>query len=415
MRIAGALLLLLPLAPGDSVVTAGLKWLARHQSDDGSWGDPKEGCACYASPKAAAAAKPPALDAAVAARLIASLGADDPEERERATLDLKALGAAAVPALERASASDDFEVRSRATLLLLHAKQRDPRARVSGTSLALLAFLGAGYSHLSKESFDGLCFGTCVKRALQWLLKQQDPDGFIGTGTEHALAALALSEAYGLTSSQILKEPAQRAVTALVTQQRDRGWSANGRGDPDTVSTTWAVMALKSAEISGLEFPRAAYEGALAWCDEVTGDDNRVGLRKKGDFDGKSRDVATSCATLARIFITRTKQDPRLVGGAEIIAKDFPTEKDLDVVHLYFTSLALFQWDGPGGAQWKTWLEAQKTAGLPSQLAAEGCDRGSWAPGSASMMPEWSRVHATALMTLSFEIYYAYDNVFKPK
>ena len=407
MRIAGVLLVLLPLLPGDGAVLAGLKWLARHQSEDGSWGDPVEGCACYATPRMPAAPKGPSVDGAFVAKLVASLGSDDPEERDRATMALKVIGPGAAPALEKAAASGDFEISSRAAALLVRARLQDPKARVSGTSLALLAFLGAGYSHLSKETQDGLCFGTCVKRALLWLIKHQDADGFIGAGTEHALAALALSEAYGLTASQILKEPAQRAVNALVSQQRAQGWSADGLGDADTVSTTWAVMALKSAEISGLEFPRTAYDNALAWYNAVTDENHRAGMQKKGDFDGTRRDVATPCAMLARIFIEHNKQDPHLAAGAEITAKDLPTDKDLDVLHLYFASLSMFQFDGSGGPKWKAWNEAQKKAGLPAQLAGTGCDRGSWAPGTT--MRGWSRVHATALMTMSFEIYYAYD------
>jgi hypothetical protein len=72
------------------------------------------------------------------------------------------------------------------------------------TGLAVLAFLGAGYSHLSKDVvFDpafpdrALDFGQVVKKGLLWLAAHQDPEGCAGPrGAKymynHAIAALAL-------------------------------------------------------------------------------------------------------------------------------------------------------------------------------------------------------------------------------
>ena len=53
------------------------------------------------------------------------------------------------------------------------------------TGLALLAFLGAGFSHLSKETHDGICFGDVVRKGLQWMIAQQDPEGCVGFRTGH--------------------------------------------------------------------------------------------------------------------------------------------------------------------------------------------------------------------------------------
>jgi hypothetical protein len=77
----------------------------------------------------------------------------------------------------------------------------------------LLAFLGAGFSPLSKDEFQDPCdpqrvlrFGETVKRGLQWLIARQDPEGCIGDRGmkymyNHCVAALAISEAYGMTAS----------------------------------------------------------------------------------------------------------------------------------------------------------------------------------------------------------------------
>ncbi|HXG60569.1 MAG TPA: hypothetical protein VNO22_04275, partial [Planctomycetota bacterium] len=77
------------------------------------------------------------------------------------------------------------------------------------TGLSLLAFLGAGYSHLSKDTYDGICFGDVVRKGLQWMMSHQDPEGCIGSRNaqkymyNHTICALAMSEAYGLTGSNL--------------------------------------------------------------------------------------------------------------------------------------------------------------------------------------------------------------------
>jgi hypothetical protein len=119
------------------------------------------------------------------------------------------------------------------------------------TSLALLGFLSCGYSHLSRDEYDGVPFGTAVKSGLKWLISVQADDGTFGTGGDadlnQILASLALSEAYGMSATRIFKEPAQRAIDALSTRfSRRPSW------DGDSVAA-WAALAISSARFSELE------------------------------------------------------------------------------------------------------------------------------------------------------------------
>src|SRR5262249_6806383 len=165
------------------------------------------------------------------------------------------------------------------------------------TGLSILAFLGAGFSPLSKDEFPDPCdpnrtlrFGETVKRGLQWMIANQDPEGCVGgRGTKfmynHAVAALALSEAYGMTASAVVRDPAQKAIDFLIAAQNPgKAWRYTVKpGDNDSSVSGWAVMALKSAELSELPFPRQAYEGALNWFTEATCKDEgyyRVGYNK---------------------------------------------------------------------------------------------------------------------------------------
>lgn len=306
------------------------------------------------------------------------------------------------------------------------------------TSLSLLAFLGAGYSQLSHElkedsvapaqKFD---YGETVKKGLQWLVFHQDPEGCVGERGpkylyNHAIAALALSEAFGMTSAPILREPAQRAIDFLVAAQNPgKGWRYAARGgDNDTSVTGWAVMALKSAELSGLALPPAAFAGALSWITDVTDTSGyyRAGYNAPGTgkvyVPGKNETwddhpSMSAVAVLSRIFIAK-RRDPAL-GAVNLLAADLPAWKEgkIDFYYWYYGSLAMFQYDGPSGPFWTRWNEPMKKALVPSQKTAQtGCEHGSWDPAADRWGFEGGRVYATAINCLTLEVYYRYAHVF---
>ncbi len=351
----------------DKAVLSALLWLARHQSPDGSWGVQGYLAQCKA-------------------------GNCSPNP---------------------SSASADFD------------------AGVTG--LALLAFLGAGYSHLSRDTHEDICFGDVVRKGLQATISRQDADGFIGPRSghkamyNHAICALALGEAYGLTFSALFKENAQRAVDALVAAQNPgKGWRYTPRsGDSDTSVTGWAVMALKSAELSSLSLPPSAYAGARAWLDEATETDyGRAGYTHRGTgkvycphnahFD--HQEALTAIAVMSRIFIDRTG-DVNVRNGAHLLMRAVPAfyGAKIDFYAWYYEALALFQFDGPHGPLWSKWNKSMVEALVkPQNGPSSGCKHGSWEP-----VDRWSceggRVYATAINALTLEVYYRYDRVFTGK
>ncbi len=81
------------------------------------------------------------------------------------------------------------------------------------TGLALLAFLGAGSSHESRQTLvdpqlgKRHVLGQTIKDGLLWLVQHQDPDGAFTAGErpnmyDQALATMALCENYGLTRNE---------------------------------------------------------------------------------------------------------------------------------------------------------------------------------------------------------------------
>jgi len=358
-----------PTIATESAVLAALKWLARHQNPDGSWGSGTFSNQCVGT---------------------------------------KCQG----------HGEADFDT--------------------GVTGLALLAFLGGGYTHLSRDEYEDpmtpgrkLRFGLVVKEGLKWLLARQDPEGCLGPRVDkymynHTIAALALCEAYGMTATQNFRGPAQRSIEFLVAAQNPgRGWRYTARsGDNDTSVTGWAVMALKSAELADLAFPKACYDGIRTWLDEATETSYyRAGYNARGS--GKVVEVGrneafehhesmSAVAVLSRIFMNKDRRDPAL-GAAALLVKDLPEWKqnNVDFYYWYYASLALFQYDGDKGPYWNRWNEKMKEALVPHQKGArDGCQTGSWDPSEDRWGISGGRVYGVAINALTLEVYYRYQNVF---
>ncbi|MDF1667298.1 MAG: terpene cyclase/mutase family protein, partial [Planctomycetota bacterium] len=98
------------------------------------------------------------------------------------------------------------------------------RYNVGVTSLALLSFLGNGHTHRFGK------YKNKLARAMRWLTRQQKSDGSIGfhEGEEiynHAMATMALCEAFAMSRDFKFKKPAQRAVDFCIRAQNPgQGW-----------------------------------------------------------------------------------------------------------------------------------------------------------------------------------------------
>lgn len=336
------------------------RYLARHQTTDGAWGAKPEGCVCPDP------GPPPKADPAA---LLLRLGDDDPAKRDAAEGELRALGESALPALRAGAEHKDPEIRTRCARLAERLAARCTGVSdLETTALAVLAFLGGGFSHLSKDAYDGLCFGTVVGKGLQWLLARQDAEGFFDRkdAAANAVAALALSEAYGLTGSALFKEAAQRGVTAV-----EQSGAAEGR------ARAWTALVLISARDSGLEGAHA--EQAARLVDQLQDSPSIQGV-----------------AARARLRLFLNKKDP---SATEEIAARSPEALDLET--RFFAAPALRSLDGPAGPRWEGWNPRFKDSFLP--FPARGvppCERGS-REGEGLR----GRLRATALSELALQVY----------
>jgi hypothetical protein len=369
MRTAAFVVLLLqgeePPSPG--AVLPALRYLARHQREDGSWGEKPQSCSCP---------NPPTRDVTrcepvEVAPLIRALGGDSPERRAEAHEELRVLGQRALPYILEGARDPDPEVRSRCAAL---RRDLEPFAPGGGdaelTGLALLAFLGAGYSHFSKDVHDGIRFGTVVQKGFQWMMARQKESGAFDLRDPIAdtIATLALSEAFGLTSSPLYKDDAQQAV--------DR---AALRAMADARGMIWKGMVLKSAEIADLALPKKAAE------------DNLEALQNR-----PAESLQRAGAGLISIFVERKKTSASL-GGLQLL-----DPLRLDAETLYLGTLAKFQLDGPEGPWWSAWKRQYQPRLHSLQIRGKDkCERGSWTGDGFR-----GRLQAAAFNLMNFEIYY---------
>src|SRR5262249_38330462 len=93
---------------------------------------------------------------------------------------------------------------------------------------------------------------------------------FGGNMYSQGLATIAICEAYGLSQDPKLRKPAQLAVTYIVqAQHTEGGWRYSPRTPGDTSVVGWQVMALKSAQMAGLDVPDNTMKKAIRFLDSA--------------------------------------------------------------------------------------------------------------------------------------------------
>jgi len=246
------------------------------------------------------------------------------------------------------------------------------------TGLALLTLLGEGHSHLSKDRIEGRTTGDAARRGLQWLMRDQLPGGTFGSSNgvvDHAVATLALVEAYGLTGSNLFKNQAQNAVDALIRLQE------NAQAFDDVAAQGWALMALKAAEISGLSFPRVGYD------------------RIRSYFDARLGEPPGAHEVMSRIFTDKSTEHPRLSIATDRLLAQKPDWSEQDFASWHWSTLAIFQRDGPNGPKWRAWVPFMHT------LARHQGRWGDW-PGRNRN----ETVIRTSLAAQTLQVYFRYAN-----
>jgi hypothetical protein len=189
-------------------------------------------------------------------------------------------------------------------------------------------------------------------------------------------------------------------------------------GDNDTSITSWGFMSMLAARHAGFTVPDAVLDGALAWFGKVTDTTvGKTGYTQRGDNGArlpaaqayKTKEAMTGAALACRLLGGTGVTDPLVVKATQVLEKVPPVWEPgtgTDLYYWYYATIAMHQ---QGGLPWKNWSKALTTALVKSQRT-RGHALGSWDPESA-----WGvvagRVYATAMGVLCLESYYRYPRV----
>jgi hypothetical protein len=263
------------------------------------------------------------------------------------------------------------------------------------TGLALLPFLGAGYTSQKGP------YQQVVRRGIYYLTSRMlvtELGGDLQEGTMYAqgIATLALCEAYGMTRDPALRPVAQDAVNFICNVQHPRGGWRYLPGQPgDTTVFGWQIMALKSASMAGLDVPSPVIELAMSYLDSVQSTQGATyGYQKPG------RDPApTAIGLLARMYHGWRYQDPRLDQGVLFLDSIGPSLTDM--YFNYYATQVLHHGEGP---YWERWNERMRDHLVGTQ-ATVGHERGSW-HFSDQHGNVGGRLYTTAMCVMILEVYY---------
>lgn len=307
------------------------------------------------------------------------------------------------------------------------------RSDTAATGLALLSYLGAGYHHLGDKYRDE------VRSALQFLVDHQQPDGDLYLPQDevsnqsawlysHGIATIALCEAYGMTQDPQLRQPAQKAVEFIVAAQHPArgGWRYAPAAGSDTSVSGWMVMALRSAELAGLEVPATAWEGVGRWLDNAQASTSRPELYRYNPqapetpaqaHGRRPSDTMTAVGLLMRMYTGWRRENPSMIRGAEYLRQRLPdigsaNAPRRDTYYWYYATQVMFHMRGE---YWDDWNQRLHPLLVSSQVL-KGPLAGSWDP-LTPVADRWGaqggRLYVTTLNLLSLEVYYRHLPIYE--
>ncbi|MGL6227366.1 MAG: prenyltransferase/squalene oxidase repeat-containing protein [Thermoguttaceae bacterium] len=325
-------------------------------------------------------------------------------------------------------------------------------SRTAATALALLPFLGAGYTQLEGP------YQQVVQRGLQFLI---DPKNAIPLSTgfnfqqgkqgmySQALTTLALCEVYGMTREKA-KTANQRELIERVGQAAQEGvryiefaqsqlgdfpggWRyKQGETPGDISSTGWQMLALKSAVLAGLtvksttltrvadfldstqytstehnqEFPRFNYL-PIRFPYETTLDSREsVGRYPDSEF------TCTSIGLLLRMYLGWKPGFISLDQGISLLDRWGPfktwtrqsAQEHCNLYYAYYATLALHHYNG---STWNRWFPRLRDFLIQTQSTQMGHEGGSWFFNDP-YCNVGGRLLNTALAIMILEIRYRY-------
>ncbi|MGL4593734.1 MAG: hypothetical protein ACRCUY_03280 [Thermoguttaceae bacterium] len=303
-------------------------------------------------------------------------------------------------------------------------------SRIAATSLALLPFLGAGYTHQTGP------YQQVVKKGLEFLLVRA-ADTQRGTSFEqgqqgmysHGLATIVLCESFAMSRRKepLLREKSQNALRFIEMAQNkdDGGWRYRPNEQGDLSASAWQIMALKSGQLARLHVSQSVIYGACDFLDSVAMDGGRqyryVPRQERYGIGPDSEKTSTATGLLLRMYLGWEPGEVMLDDGIEFVTKWGPLKKSqkgeddkngnsaFNPYYAYYSTLAVHHY---GGSEWRKWNPEIREFLIQSQ-SMSGHESGSWYFSDPHYCDKGGRLLSTALAVMILETPYRIMPLFR--
>ena len=302
---------------------------------------------------------------------------------------------------------------------------------IAATGMSLLPFLAAGQTHqMGKDPKDNKYHKT-VLAGLKYLIECQSrnskQDGGFGKGSgnmyAHAIATIALCEAFGMTTDKsLLQKPAQAAINYIMAAQGVNGsWGYQPKSNGDTSIVGWQLQALQSAKLcKDLVVSKEVFTKASRFLDSVAQGPakSRYGYNSPGEGL-----TTTAVGLLSRYYVDGWgPQHPGMNAGVEYLNSSHAPDKifdggkttdKYDMYYYYYTTQVMHFFEGD---VWLKWNAAMRDALIKLQVAdsAKVAKNGSWDPDTGPHMgSKCGRLGTTCMALLTLEVYYRHIPLYR--
>jgi hypothetical protein len=284
---------------------------------------------------------------------------------------------------------------------------------IAGTAFGLLPMLGAGFNH---QKADNNPYSGAIEKGLRFLMSKQDKrTGSCSSNMyAHALAAITLCEAYGMSQDPVLRKAAQKAVDFTVFAQHEAGgWRYSPKQPGDLSVTSWQVQVLLSARTAGLNVPGATLTRTQPFLDQCN-DSKRVDPTR-GDSEGYGYTGPANSPSMSAVGLLLREhlqgwdaQNARLTKGVQNWIQRTPPPANGAPRHMYYYYYATQVMHRYGGDAWTKWNESMRESLIRSQEKGDGKLQGSWDSRGDPHSAAGGRLMYTSLALLTLEVYYRY-------
>lgn len=202
-------------------------------------------------------------------------------------------------------------------------------------------------------------YGSQVSKAINYIISSQQSNGFLagdeqGPMYQHALATLALAEAYGMTMNPDIRAALTKAVDLIVeTQDYGGGWRYQPKMEPGDLSVTvMQVMALRACAEFGVYVPEETITHAITFI-KACFKENAGGFSYLPSNDEINFNrAAAGVVCLQSVGLHTDPMIPPVIKTISKLAFDEKREKEWFWYGHYYASVALYH---HGGEAWKAY------------------------------------------------------------